>query len=877
MANTTGSRYAKHVAERLTMAEARALAVQSPDGAETWLLLWHGPTAATGWGAHEHPPVASVAVIEPKAKVARVGDWLAHVYDSNLWLSDAYGRVEHSVQRNGCVGLWPYGDDAIVAAYGSVFGVLVIVNASGALRHVPYDFGNAASTTTVGVAVLRVNESHSYAVHCGEEGIVAMFVDEASHLHTSVTGRCVAATVVGSRILAVTADATGGVSAVSAFGIDLATPLVMQTPENETTATGTFNATPYSVCAYNSSAATVVVLCRSGRAFAGVSGDFATLFWRPLRAIACVDAKSAPGSPICSIDTGRNRAMAVDMSRVVCFRNRHPSDRSATNATVCTIKATYAVSSYGAVPAGSVAGAWVESNETSSTDWEPEHRVAVVSATGVYSVYAYRFRPARATDWVEDLHRVVPLGAARWNAMVAANCSDVDWAWGAARSDSTLASAHYALAVFNESVPSVPCKFNETQGSPRGVADQICVAATGNLGDAGYRGIGYIGNDSVARAYGHPSNAKAAAVLHDAIMSGTGFSEAVEVEPSVFDFLPVTSAHRYRLAGADFVFAAGAPVVTLGEPPLLDFEVVTGFVDRFRFGNLIIDIARGEPPDTLGAVCDPRYYYVESESNGFLGPGANRIATFRVTSAQQADRVDPAPVRRARCVPFTICEPSSQYETKPATLATDRTCAPRSRCGATGYEISPGTVTTDRVCAPLTACRSPESYSPIGPTATSDRACVPTAPGCRHPDRFVGYVDAGFGKVSFQSGCEPCPQGTTTWHGPSVYAAVHRNDQCVLIANATPPGVVEGVSFFNRAAHAADTSRNISEAVELCTVCAVGSVESSPCTLTTDRRCHVIAPKVDEEAAVFMIHAAAPPPVTCNPGFFLNNYDDIAV
>ena len=72
------------------------------------------------------------------------------------------------------------------------------------------------------------------------------------------------------------------------------------------------------------------------------------------------------------------------------------------------------------------------------------------------------------------------------------------------------------------------------------------------------------------------------------------------------------------------------------------------------------------------------------------------------------------------CSSHTVCDVTSQWETKAATLTSDRTCADLTTCTASEWQSTAPSKHNDRECKPLTTCTDTQWVS-VAPTATNDR------------------------------------------------------------------------------------------------------------------------------------------------------------
>ena len=136
-----------------------------------------------------------------------------------------------------------------------------------------------------------------------------------------------------------------------------------------------------------------------------------------------------------------------------------------------------------------------------------------------------------------------------------------------------------------------------------------------------------------------------------------------------------------------------------------------------------------------------------------------------------------------------------QIELVAPTSVSDRVCTPVPTCGTTSFRCE------DNGCCPLTRCRRGSEYSPIGPTATTDRVCVSTTTSCRHPNHRVLQHDAPRGSTVYSDGCRPCPQGTTTWH---TLENPHSSRACLNTSFVGMRYASRGLTWFDSAAHEAD-------------------------------------------------------------------------
>jgi hypothetical protein len=513
----------------------------------------------------------------------------------------------------------------------------------------------------------------------------------------------------------------------------------------------------------------VAVCDRSNQLHVGVANgvDNGTVFhWVMVPSVeGCTGLRGAPGSPLCTVSLASGRFQVVDLSQGVCYNDTVPASApvyagGAPGPTRpsndddgldrCVVRWSPGASAWGAVDSAfGVNGTWIESWHSV----EPEYRVLGPDQ----AVYAYRFALDRATDWVEDLYRPVPLGSRRVNAIAqAATGCDISWVWGQLRWGSTEASPYYALAATRGTTsdgtqtstttsttttvstyvgPLVwdpPCRgYEDVQTSRTTVVGQTCAGADAetNYGP-GYRlnGVLYgygrvladLTNETtvvaplLATGAHSVDSSRAVGVLHSAIVGGHWPLPSTQYlfAPSLFDYVPVVTGPEWRVMAAGFVFVTGTPRIY----PSIGCETV-------RVGYVI-------PLGTSMAFCTTAFGVVVTNTSRGV-PDSSQIANLsalaRVSIAGHVGDIDPA---RYGCRPRAdvpncyspylfadgdgtcsvtrTCDPDHEYETTAPTPLSDRECTPKTKCGVTAYESYPGTATTDRNCTTLRGCSASE-------------------------------------------------------------------------------------------------------------------------------------------------------------------------
>jgi hypothetical protein len=108
------------------------------------------------------------------------------------------------------------------------------------------------------------------------------------------------------------------------------------------------------------------------------------------------------------------------------------------------------------------------------------------------------------------------------------------------------------------------------------------------------------------------------------------------------------------------------------------------------------------------------------------GASADRICTplsvctgLGITSFEL---LPPSRVADRRCKPATPCS-RAQWESRPLTAVADRVCSEVSVCTDHEWEAAPPSASSDRICKPQTVCSANE-LEIEAPTATSDRRCM---------------------------------------------------------------------------------------------------------------------------------------------------------
>ena len=228
------------------------------------------------------------------------------------------------------------------------------------------------------------------------------------------------------------------------------------------------------------------------------------------------------------------------------------------------------------------------------------------------------------------------------------------------------------------------------------------------------------------------------------------------------------------------------------------------------------------------------------------------------------------------CIDATVCG-TGQGVMTPLTRTSDRTCTPcdgistfsataeaspcmpvRASCGLNEYGSNPPTVSSDRTCATATVCNTANGteYTVSGPSATADRACGSVST-CH-----VGTVETVAPTATTDRACDIC-DGETTYHNTE-----YDDDGCqptTPCRSGTYEMAAATVSSDRlcRWLSPCDTSQGamfIAEAMTTTTdrvcrntrTCARGSVERTPPSSTSDRRCrncNGVTEYQDEEGA----------------------------
>lgn len=79
--------------------------------------------------------------------------------------------------------------------------------------------------------------------------------------------------------------------------------------------------------------------------------------------------------------------------------------------------------------------------------------------------------------------------------------------------------------------------------------------------------------------------------------------------------------------------------------------------------------------------------------------------------------------RDRKCLPITLCNFNTQYQSAEPTRTTDRRCVDLRVCTADEYEAQPPTKFTQRNCTALSPPCGADQYQALAPTKTSDRVC----------------------------------------------------------------------------------------------------------------------------------------------------------
>jgi hypothetical protein len=173
----------------------------------------------------------------------------------------------------------------------------------------------------------------------------------------------------------------------------------------------------------------------------------------------------------------------------------------------------------------------------------------------------------------------------------------------------------------------------------------------------------------------------------------------------------------------------------------------------------------------------------------------------------------------------TICRAETrcgddEYETRPATATSDRTCAARARCDySTQYAVEPDFNDEDRKCLPLTVCDGGTEFETKTATTVSDRACavynrtLPCAPAEADPD---GGED-----------------DTVSLNDPAYYEASALTPTSDRVCGKITQCAAVGAEY----QAAAPTLTSDRECLAVTSACPASTFESAAPSATSDRRC----------------------------------------
>jgi hypothetical protein len=185
------------------------------------------------------------------------------------------------------------------------------------------------------------------------------------------------------------------------------------------------------------------------------------------------------------------------------------------------------------------------------------------------------------------------------------------------------------------------------------------------------------------------------------------------------------------------------------------------------------------------------------------------------------------------CVPDTVCGPD-EYEVEAPRITTDRVCAVLTQCTVNHtWASTPATSSTDRVCSRISACGGDEHIT-VGATLSSDTVCRRINYTCP-PGQYTNLSarnDAPHGGTNDAPFCLDCAEGTTTW-----------NPQCEI--GPCTPGHTEISCTTINTSYVCDGEDEWLDAPDVvvgwigrfCKKCRTCTVEKTPCTRTSDRRC----------------------------------------
>ena len=198
------------------------------------------------------------------------------------------------------------------------------------------------------------------------------------------------------------------------------------------------------------------------------------------------------------------------------------------------------------------------------------------------------------------------------------------------------------------------------------------------------------------------------------------------------------------------------------------------------------------------------------------------------------------------CAKRSVCTKDVEYEVHPGDPTTDRRCAAILECDWTlQFALTKATATSNTICAPTTPCKDSEEFEFSPPTQKTNRVCRQKVCKCAHGEPARGS------KCLVETG----PRTASTSHERrGTFAA---SEMC--ISCFADHHLVDGKCRKNK-------------------VCSVGTIESMPPTLTTNRECVSIQCSCEHgEGATYQegcqVHALQKC-VRCSDNHYLGLHDD---